>query len=389
MLSDLADVAAAADQVCVILHGQTGAGKTFTALKLHQVLGERTHGSFSQENQDVWVSYYELDYTGAIRDLVAEADEKIVKTTNDLPRKVASFPEMVALMSKGEDRRSSRETVTHASSSRSHAVCEILIREKSTGSSPAPAEEVKRFVIVDLAGMENSEQSFENRGQAMRESQFINSSLSSLHDCVRCLEKNLRNPSKKVMVPFRNSKLTMLLRPVLEGLANNDPESESPSGACSTALVWVAHLTPGSWHASQSKKSLQMVKLLKQASDLKKRNPVKLGTVQLRLSPSEYSERFLSQSALSPNTKIEGLCGCFIKGRTPADFEFLSDEPNKSLPWVCSAGMLSGLPGKDPCQALLSIGMCETWIRERLRARWNQVHVGPFSGTPWRCADVG
>ena len=73
-------------------------------------------------------------------------------------------------------------------------------------------------------------------------------------------------------------------------------------------------------------------------------------------TPAEYLDQFQRREPLSPNTELKGVCGRFIKGKNPEDFEILSDEPNKLLSWVCSPGMLGGLLGKTPSEALIPVG---------------------------------
>ena len=69
-------------------------------------------------------------------------------------------------------------------------------------------------------------------------------------------------------------------------------------------------------------------------------------------------DQFQQCKPLSPNTELKGVCGRFIKGKNPEDFEILSNQ-NKLLSCVCSPGMLGGLLGKTPSEALISVGMNE------------------------------
>jgi len=72
-----------------------------------------------------------------------------------------------------------------------------------------------KVVFVDLAGNEWAKESKSIRGDAkaqMDERKEINKSLLSLKECVRALH------DRKEFVPYRNSKLTMVLRPYLKGI---------------------------------------------------------------------------------------------------------------------------------------------------------------------------
>ena len=77
-------------------------------------------------------------------------------------------------------------------------------------------------------------------------------------------------------------------------------------------------------------------------------------------------DQFQQCKPLSPNTELKGVCGRFIKGKNPEDFEILSN-PNKLLSWVCSPSMLGGLLGKTPSEALISVGMRKKRILETLK----------------------
>ena len=56
----------------------------------------------------------------------------------------------------------------------------------------------------------------------------------------------------------------------------------------------------------------------------------------VRLTVDEYAERWETRLPLPEGTLLEGLCGRFIRGTRPEDFEMLSDEPGKKLSWVSS-----------------------------------------------------
>merc|ERR1712137_526865 len=90
----------------------------------------------------------------------------------------------------------------NARSSRSHTIFTLKLELRNT-----PRGEGHRMAtvqIVDLAGREN-EQTSEATGERFRELTFINRSLFQLANCVSALSDGAEH------VPFRNSKLTMLL----------------------------------------------------------------------------------------------------------------------------------------------------------------------------------
>jgi hypothetical protein len=127
-----------------------------------------------------------------------------------------------------------RVTSKHAqndTSSRSHAIFLLQLdfdlvesrvetqqqqrrHDGGTDGVEAPVETVQRVhsyvAMVDLAGCERVKQT-KVEGAALREAQYINKSLSALSSVVLSLHRN------NAHVPYRDSKLTRLLRPCLEG----------------------------------------------------------------------------------------------------------------------------------------------------------------------------
>ena len=103
----------------------------------------------------------------------------------------------------------SRAHSLNDSSSRSHSVFTVTLRHRSGSMS--------RLSLVDLAGSERVK-STEASGVALKEAIHINSSLSTLSDCVRALQANTHGTrAKPVHVPYRNSKLTTYLSDSLRG----------------------------------------------------------------------------------------------------------------------------------------------------------------------------
>merc|ERR1719295_2000717 len=105
-----------------------------------------------------------------------------------------------------------------------------------------------KVVFVDLAGNEWASDSMNVRndnGVQSKERQQINKSLLALKECVRAM--NL----KKDHVPFRNSKLTMVLRPHLK--ADN-----------STAIM-IANISPSEQHIKKTFNTLSYSALVAKA----------------------------------------------------------------------------------------------------------------------------
>ena len=118
------------------------------------------------------------------------------------------------LLATGAANRAFRATGMNASSSRSHAILQVAVRQthRTTG-----AQRDAKLNLVDLAGSEKW--SLEEMGpgvppERIAELCAINASLSSLGACVRALGDPLRPH-----VPYRDSKLTRLLQDALGGAA--------------------------------------------------------------------------------------------------------------------------------------------------------------------------
>jgi kinesin family protein C1 len=117
--------------------------------------------------------------------------------------------DVVGALAAAAKRRSTRATNSNAASSRSHTVFSLCIKGANalTGESRAGV-----LNLVDLAGSERLSKSGAGADpQALKETQAINKSLSSLGNVIMALHTG------EAHVPFRDSKLTFLLQPSLGG----------------------------------------------------------------------------------------------------------------------------------------------------------------------------
>ena len=72
------------------------------------------------------------------------------------------------------------------------------------------------LLIIDLAGSENTaDQQFHDKA-LQKQTKEINKSLMCLKDCIRNRALQAMNPTKTFHVPYRNSKLTMILKDSFE-----------------------------------------------------------------------------------------------------------------------------------------------------------------------------
>ncbi|KAK7244878.1 hypothetical protein RIF29_39707 [Crotalaria pallida] len=123
---------------------------------------------------------------------------------------VASASEIFTLLERGSSKRRTAETLLNKQSSRSHSLFSITIHIKE--ATPEGEELIKcgKLNLVDLAGSENISRSGARESRA-REAGEINKSLLTLGRVISALVEHLGH------VPYRDSKLTRLLRDSLGG----------------------------------------------------------------------------------------------------------------------------------------------------------------------------
>nr|AMS24216.1 kinesin 5c protein [Marsilea vestita] len=132
--------------------------------------------------------------------LVRGLEEEIVYSAN----------EIYTLLERGTAKRRTAETLLNKQSSRSHSIFSITIHIKE--ATPEGEELLKcgKLNLVDLAGSENISRSGARDGRA-REAGEINKSLLTLGRVITALVEHLGH------IPYRDSKLTRLLRDSLGG----------------------------------------------------------------------------------------------------------------------------------------------------------------------------
>merc|ERR1719201_2817945 len=99
----------------------------------------------------------------------------------------------------------------NATSSRSHCIFTYKVASEEITAPGEPKKCVKSWVnLVDLAGSERQKKTAA-KGAVLKEGAAINKSLSTLAKVTSCLAEGKGQP------PFRDSKLTLLLRDSLSG----------------------------------------------------------------------------------------------------------------------------------------------------------------------------
>ncbi|XP_045796594.1 kinesin-like protein KIN-14S [Trifolium pratense] len=215
--------------VCIFAYGQTGTGKTFTmeGTPEHRGVNYRTLEELFRISEDrqgtmkyeLLVSMLEV-YNEKIKDLLvgnpSEATKKLeVKQAADGTQEVPGLVEtrvygadgVWEILKSGNRVRSVGSTSANELSSRSHC----LVRVTVLGENLINGQRTKSHLwLVDLAGSERVGKT-DAEGERLKESQFINKSLSALGDVIAALA------SKSSHIPYRNSKLTHILQSSLGG----------------------------------------------------------------------------------------------------------------------------------------------------------------------------
>lgn len=143
----------------------------------------------------------------------------------DCVEAVASASDVDALLARGFANRATEGTLCNDSSSRSHVVLTVKAVEPGRG----------RLVLVDLAGSENVQRSgADEDAKLLAEAKAINRSLSALADVVEATAK------QQNFIPYRNSRLTMLLEEAL----------------CMSRVLLLVHISPFARDATDTAHSL-------------------------------------------------------------------------------------------------------------------------------------
>ncbi|KFQ37224.1 Kinesin-like KIF18A, partial [Merops nubicus] len=214
----------------VLAYGATGAGKTHTMLGTPEDPGVMyltmmgLYNCMDEMKEDkicnIAVSYLEV-YNEQIHDLlvnsgplaVREDAQKGVVVQGLTLHQPKSAEEILQMLDYGNKNRTQHPTDVNASSSRSHAVFQIYLRQQDKTASIDQSVRVAKMSLIDLAGSERA-RATNAKGARFREGTNINRSLLALGNVINALADP---KSKKQHIPYRNSKLTRLLKDSLGG----------------------------------------------------------------------------------------------------------------------------------------------------------------------------
>ncbi|CAM6095632.1 unnamed protein product [Calypogeia fissa] len=234
----------------VFCYGATGAGKTHTMLGTVQHPGvmvlalKDLFAKLKQRSTDgdhaVRLSYLEV-YNESVRDLLSPGRPLVLREDSRLGIVAAgltqyqaySADEIMTLLHKGNSNRQTEATRANETSSRSHAILQVIVEYKVQQES-AKILRVGKLSLIDLAGSERA-LATDTRTLRSVEGANINRSLLALSGVINALVEGKKH------IPFRNSKLTQLLK-------------DSLGGACETAMI--ANISPSNGSFGETQNTL-------------------------------------------------------------------------------------------------------------------------------------
>jgi len=241
----------------VFAYGATGCGKTHTITGTVQAPGvifltmqelfERISERSDEKVTEVSLSYLEI-YNETIRDLLVPGGSKqalmlredanhavsVAGLSSHHPQNVQEVMDMIV---RGNEYRTMSPTEANATSSRSHAVLQINVSQRDRNADINEPHTMATLSIIDLAGSERASAT-KNRGERLTEGANINKSLLALGSCINAL----CDARKKNHIPYRNSKLTRLLK-------------FSLGGNCKTVMI--VCVSPSSHHFDETQNTLR------------------------------------------------------------------------------------------------------------------------------------
>lgn len=258
----------------VFAYGATGSGKTYTMLGTLDepgIMYLALEALFEKIKNDknfkykITLSYLEV-YNETIRDLLTEGNDylelredasKGVKVTGLTEIEAVDIKSVMSLLTKGNKNRTQEPTHQNEASSRSHAVLQVVVEQKDSTRDINEVIRIGKLSMIDLAGSERASVN-QNRGMRLIEGANINRSLLALANCINALgEKH----NKGSYVPYRDSKLTRLLK-------------DSLGGNCRTVMI--ATVSPGITYVDDTVNTLKYANRAKNIKTKISRNVLKV-----------------------------------------------------------------------------------------------------------------
>ncbi|OMO63850.1 hypothetical protein COLO4_32193 [Corchorus olitorius] len=234
----------------VFCYGATGAGKTYTMLGTVDNPGvmvlaikdlfTKIRQRSCDGNHVVHLSYLEV-YNETVRDLlspgrplVLREDKQGIVAAGLTQYRAYSTDEVMALLQRGNQNRTTEPTRVNETSSRSHAILQVMVEYRVKDASMNVINRVGKLSLIDLAGSERA-LATDQRTLRSLEGANINRSLLALSSCINALVEGKKH------IPYRNSKLTQLLK-------------DSLGGACNTVMI--ANISPSNLSFGETQNTL-------------------------------------------------------------------------------------------------------------------------------------
>jgi len=215
--------------------------------------------ALNMNNINVCISLFEI-YCGKAYDLLNERNECPIREDGGGKVNIVGITETVIggvdsimqLINYGSSVRVTGQTGANDSSSRSHAVLRIVFRDKQTRKTQG------KMSFIDLAGSERGADVNTCDKQTRIDGSEINKSLLALKECIRALDQG------KNHVPFRGSKLTLVLR-------------DSFVGNCKTVMI--GNISPALGSCEHTLNTLRYADRVKELKSGKTSKPTNRGSL--------------------------------------------------------------------------------------------------------------
>ncbi|XP_026402479.1 kinesin-like protein KIN-8A isoform X1 [Papaver somniferum] len=257
----------------VFCYGPTGAGKTYTMLGTMDNPGvmvlaikdlfAKIRQRSCDGNHVVHLSYLEV-YNEMVRDLlspgrplVLREDKQGIVAAGLTQYRAYSTDEVMALLQQGNKNRTTEPTRANETSSRSHAILQVVAEYRVRHASMNVVNRVGKLSLIDLAGSERA-LATDQRTLRSLEGANINRSLLALSSCINALVEGKKH------IPYRNSKLTQLLKDSLGGVCNtvmiaNISPSNISFGETQNTLHWADRAKEIRTKACQADEEIMLV----------------------------------------------------------------------------------------------------------------------------------
>ncbi|XP_068932258.1 kinesin-like protein KIF18B [Petaurus breviceps papuanus] len=329
----------------VFAYGATGAGKTHTMLGgegdpgimylTMMELYQRLEARRQEKCYEILISYQEV-YNEQIYDLldpkgalaIREDPDKGVVVQGLSFHQPTSAEQLLEMLTRGNRNRKQHPTDANVTSSRSHAVFQIYVKQQDCVPGLTQTLQVAKMSLIDLAGSERASNTHAT-GERLREGANINRSLLALINVLNALADA---KGRKSHVPYRDSKLTRLLK-------------DSIGGNCRTVMI--AAVSPS---ALAYEDTYNTLKYADRAKEIKL--SLKSNVISLNCHISQYAT--ICQQLQAEVTALREKLQVYEAGARTTPQE-LSGLPKPSL---CTSPLQSGVSLPDspslshhPCQS--------------------------------------